>query len=179
MLRVSYLVLVGLAVRLIVGGVLGLGGIAKLALPDRARRTWLESYQLFPSRTLAPAAVVIPVAEVAISAALLTGAFGWVSDVAAAALIAAFTVAVGVTLVRGRHPECGCFGRLSKELISLPIVVRNSVFVGSLLFAALFIPIGASSVALSMPLAAAVVALIGGGALLASSRHLIKEGRFA
>jgi hypothetical protein len=44
-------------------------------------------------------------------------------------LLAAFSLAVAINLVRGRRIACGCFGTVSQREISAFAVIRNSFFI--------------------------------------------------
>jgi methylamine utilization protein MauE len=114
-----------LLVRAAAGAILGAGGFAKLAMPGSERRLWLASYALLPSRWVPVTSAAIPIAELALGAALISGALSPAPALAGAALLLVVTSAVVVTIARGKRPECGCFGRLSRELISVSIVWRN------------------------------------------------------
>jgi len=73
---------------------------------------------------------VIPLAEIAVAAAFL---IDWLALVAAAfalVLLGAFSVAITVSLVRGRRPECHCFGVLKPEPIGSGVLIRNGILGG-------------------------------------------------
>lgn len=55
---------------------------------------------------------------------------------AAAALLAGFTVAVGVRIARGDAVPCGCFGSVSARPVSWATVARNVGFMALALAAA-------------------------------------------
>jgi uncharacterized membrane protein YphA (DoxX/SURF4 family)/peroxiredoxin len=99
-----------LAARLLVAAVLGLAGLAKLADREGARRAVHEFG--VPARLVRPLGLLIPLAELGIAAGLVPGASARAAAAAAATLLAIFSGAVTVVLVRGRRPDCHCFGRL-------------------------------------------------------------------
>ncbi len=115
-----------LLVRAVAGTVLGVGGLAKLAMTSSERRRWLGSYRLFPEQLLPGASVVIAAFELSVGVALIFGAFGGLAEWMGSGFLLLVSAAVLVTLARGDRPECGCFGRLSHELISVRIVLRNT-----------------------------------------------------
>jgi hypothetical protein len=114
-----------LLTRAIVGGLLCLGAVAKIAMTDEDRLSWLASYRLLPGGLVRPLARLLPVIELAIGSALLLGAFGPLPALSACGLILGISVATGIALARGERPECGCFGRISHQLISAKILLRN------------------------------------------------------
>jgi hypothetical protein len=87
------------------------------------RRTFVE-YRLAPG-ALAPLA---PLVEGGIATALLWPAARGGALLAAAALFAAYGVAIGVNLARGRrHIDCGCVGPAARQPIGPRLVARNGV----------------------------------------------------
>src|SRR5437763_9101720 len=65
--------------------------------------------------------------ELAIAAALLLDVSKTVGAVAALALLAIVSAAATANLLRGRDPECGCFGRLSRGSIGWATLARNAL----------------------------------------------------
>jgi len=114
--------------RLVAGGILLAAGIAKLASPATWRQVWLAAYRLLPRPLVAPAALLLPTVEIGCGVALLTGAFGAGSLIAAAALLAVLTLAVATALFRHLEISCGCAGRLDTR-VSGQAVARNLVLI--------------------------------------------------
>jgi methylamine dehydrogenase accessory protein MauD len=81
-------------------------------------------------RPLASAAILIPVAELAVVAMLLPSRLAWAGSIAALTLLAVFTAAVGAQLARGRRPACNCFGAVHAKPIGPATLVRNTVLLG-------------------------------------------------
>ncbi len=95
---------VDLPIAMLLGGVFLIAGAAKLIRIERFR-TSLEGYRTARPRALV--AWLVPIAELAVGAALVAGlpAAGW----AALALLAAFSVALSVEIAAGATPSsCGC-----------------------------------------------------------------------
>ncbi len=90
-----------------------------------------------PSRISAPSSVLLIGAEYAIAAALIPRATASWAALAAAALLALFTVALASQLLRGKRPRCRCFGALSAKEIGWPDVARNVILGGLAFFVAL------------------------------------------
>jgi peroxiredoxin len=116
-----------LALRLLLAAVLGAAGAAKLARPAALRET---AVQFGLPRRLAPAAVLIPIAEISVAGMLLPASSAWLGGVAALGLLAVFTAAVSTQLARGRHPECNCFGAVHAKPIGPATLVRNGALLG-------------------------------------------------
>jgi Methylamine utilisation protein MauE len=95
---------VDLPLAVLLGGVFLIAGAGKLIHVDRFRES-LESYRLAPAKPLL--SWLVPLAELTVGGALIAGlrGAGW----AAAGLLAAFSLALGVELATGASPSsCGC-----------------------------------------------------------------------
>jgi peroxiredoxin len=113
-------------VRIGLAAVFVTGAIAK-ALDRGASR---ESLLAFGVTERAAGAVVwiLIGSELVVGAALLLGPTATAGGAAALALLAVVTVAVVVNLIRGRTPECNCFGRLSRGPVGPATLARNGLF---------------------------------------------------
>ena len=112
----------GAVASVVLGLVLLVSGAAKLASP-----AWpVQARDLGAPGWAVP---VVPWVEVALGAVLAVGLGRPWTALAAAALLAAFTLVVGVALARGQRPPCACFGRFSQRPISGWTVVRNVVLI--------------------------------------------------
>jgi len=108
----------------------------------------VDNYDLLPHALVVPVAVGLPIAEALIAAALPVPAAQqpW-AELAAAALLAVFALAMGINLAQGRgHIDCGCGDARARQPLRWGLVVRNLVLAG-LLAAAASTPSGAASVA--------------------------------
>lgn len=112
-----------LAVRLLLAAVFAVAAAAKLM--DRRGAEWAITDMGLPQATAPLLAWVVPVAELTIAATLLPASSAWWGSVAALVLLAAFTTAIAVNLLRGRAPDCHCFGQLSSAPIDLGTLWRN------------------------------------------------------
>lgn len=116
--------------RLLLAAVFAVAAVAKLADREGSRRTvrdfggpaWL--------------AIGLPVAELAIAAALVPAAMAHVAALAAAGLLLVFAAAVANARVRGRQPGCGCLGRLYSKPAGWGTVARNVLLAGGALMIA-------------------------------------------
>jgi thiol-disulfide isomerase/thioredoxin len=125
-----------LVVRIAVAGVLVVAGVAK-ALDVGATRRSIPALGL-PQVLAGPIAIALPAVELALGLLLVPVATARLAAAAATLLFSAFSVVVGVALVRGRDAECHCFGQLSSEPIGVATVVRSAL----LAVAAAFVAIG-------------------------------------
>ncbi|MBI4676522.1 MAG: DoxX family membrane protein [Elusimicrobia bacterium] len=101
----------GLAMRILVGGVLALSGAGKAGAPPEEFAAAIEAYALVPPALILPIAVLVPWAEVVAGFALLAGWLTRWTAAAAAGLFGVFITALSSTMVRGIElADCGCFG---------------------------------------------------------------------
>jgi len=108
--------------RIAVGVVLLVAGVAKLCQPS-----WPATAKAFgaPAR-LIPA---LPWVEIVLGALLVSGVgLPWTA-LAAAVLLAGFTLLVAVRLRRGDAVPCGCFGETSPAPVGRDTVLRNLLLV--------------------------------------------------
>jgi peroxiredoxin len=108
--------------------VLLVAAVAKLADRPGSRRA-LENFGV-PARLAAPFALVVPLAELVIAAALLPRATAAGAALAAAALLLVFTAAIALNLARGRSPDCHCFGQLHSAPAGWRTLARNAALIG-------------------------------------------------
>jgi hypothetical protein len=119
----------------------------------------VANYRLLPQVLVGPVTYGLPPAEAAIGATLPTGLLAPWAEAAAALLLGAFAVAMGINLLRGRrHIDCGCFQGTLKQPLSWTLVSRNALL-ALLLVAAGAVPSGGADAW------ALVNGLLAGGAL--------------
>jgi uncharacterized membrane protein YphA (DoxX/SURF4 family) len=114
----------GLALRLLVGGVLVVAGALKLRAPG-AFATEIANYQLFPAA--APyLAVTLPVIELVLGVSIVAAPRAWrrAGALGALGLFATFTVAVASAYLRRINIDCGCFGTGGGPITALTLA-RN------------------------------------------------------
>lgn len=135
MAGVDGLAIAGLAASIGAGLVFAVAGIGKLrhaALMDGV----VANYRLLPPGLVAPVARLLPYAELAIAAGLLSGIRPWPQWLAAA-LLAVFAAAMAVNIRRGRtHIDCGCGLSALRQPLDRRLVVRNLLLAAALLPAA-------------------------------------------
>lgn len=123
--------LVGVSAAVVVGAVLVVAGVAKLASPTRWQA---EAASMGVPRLLsAPVPVVEIVLGAVLTSQLVRPLAGWL----AVGLLGAFTLLVVGQLARGRRPVCMCFGALSSRPIGPLTVVRNGALIAVAVVAAI------------------------------------------
>ncbi len=101
-------------------------GLIKLTRPARFIEE-LADYEILPRWLIRPAGAVIIALELTVGCAAIAPATRAAGCAAAIVLLAAFTSAVVVNLIRGRATiACACFGRSSQRLSWL-LPARNGV----------------------------------------------------
>jgi len=85
-----------------------------------------------PERLQPAVVLLVPVLELAIGIGLLPATSAWLAATGALGLLIVFTVAIAAAILRGRRPECHCFGQFSSAPVSWKTVLRN----GALMVAA-------------------------------------------
>ena len=115
--------------RFVLASVFVAAGLAKLA-----RRAEFEAavrrYELLPPSLAGPVARLLPPFEVVCGLFLAAGLATRLVGAALALALGAFTVAVTITLLRGREIDCGCFTSASPRRVGWGVVVRNGVLLG-------------------------------------------------
>jgi peroxiredoxin/uncharacterized membrane protein YphA (DoxX/SURF4 family) len=116
-------------VRLALAIVFVLSAVAKLR--DRpGSRQGVEAFGL-PARLVGPVAVALPAVELLCALLLmLPDPAATVGALGSLVLLTAFTAAIVVNLVQGRHPECHCFGSLGDTRgVGWDTVARNGALI--------------------------------------------------
>jgi len=111
--------------RLLLAAVFLLAGASKLLDPLGLRKA-LRGFGL-PPALARPMVVLLPVLELAVAGALIPARLAWYGARGALALLAVFMIAVGIAMIRGRKPDCHCFGQLHSAPVGWPTLVRNAV----------------------------------------------------
>ncbi len=114
-----------LAVRLLLAFVFLLAGAAKLLDPAGLRRSWLDFG--LPALFARAAVLLLPLLELAAGILLIPAASAWYGAWGALGLLCAFLLVVGVAVVRGRKPDCRCFGQVHSSPVGWPTLVRDGV----------------------------------------------------
>jgi len=99
----------GLAARLVVGGVWVVAGALKLPDPAESVRA-VRAYQLLPEAVVPTVGHLLPLLEIAIGALLLAGLLTRGAAICSALLFAAFVFGISWAWAKGLQIDCGCFG---------------------------------------------------------------------
>jgi uncharacterized membrane protein YphA (DoxX/SURF4 family) len=99
----------GLAARLVVGGVWIVAGVLKLPDPAGSVRA-VRAYDLLPEPIVPVIGHLLPVVEVVLGAALVLGLFTRAAALVSAVQLLLFMGAIASAWARGISIECGCFG---------------------------------------------------------------------
>ncbi len=97
------------ALALVLGGLLGYVGVAKLADPHGFAQE-LAGYRLLPAQANQTLAVILPWIELLCGVALVLGLWVRAAAMLSGALMLVFAAAVVTALARGLDISCGCFG---------------------------------------------------------------------
>ena len=118
-----------LLLRLFLGAVFLLSAIVKVPAPRQFVRD-VRGYRILPGSVAAVFGWVLPYVELAIAGSLLTG-FGvrWAA-LAAAFLLIAFMVVVGIAMIRRLNLNCSCFGILYRERVGWRTLIRDTILLG-------------------------------------------------
>jgi uncharacterized membrane protein YphA (DoxX/SURF4 family) len=101
--------LLGLVLRLVLGGVILAAGLLKIGHPETSARA-VRAYQLLPYDLAGSVGYALPIVEVAVGVLLIAGLFTRVAAVVAGLLMLAFIIGIGSAWARGLSIDCGCFG---------------------------------------------------------------------
>jgi methylamine dehydrogenase accessory protein MauD len=114
-----------LIARLLLTAVFALSGVAKLA--DRAGFRQVMIDFGVPSPLATPLGIFLPLAELAVAAALIPTVTAWWGALGALALLLLFIAGIGANLVQGRKPDCRCFGQLHSAPVGWKTLARNGL----------------------------------------------------
>jgi len=100
---------IGLAARLVVGGVWIVAGALKLPDPTESVRA-VRAYQLLPEAVVPTVGHLLPIVEIVAGLLLVLGLLTRGAAVVSLVLFAAFIFAISWAWSQGLQIECGCFG---------------------------------------------------------------------
>ena len=118
--------LVALFARLLLGAVFLMSGLTKLAAP-RQFAIDVRQYRILPATLSDAVAYMLPFAEVAAAALLLSGFYSQWGAVAATGMLIVFMAAVAIVMVRGQDVSCACFGLLYRERVGWQTEIRDGI----------------------------------------------------
>lgn len=100
---------IGLAARLVIGGVWIWAGALKLGDSYQSVQA-VRAYELLPESLVEPVGYLLPVLEVVVGVALVAGVLTRGAAVVSALLFVAFIIGIASAWARGLQIDCGCFG---------------------------------------------------------------------
>jgi peroxiredoxin len=112
--------------RLLLALIFALAGTTKLADRSGSRQA-IVNFGL-PRSLAAPLGLLLPLAELAVAAALLPASTALWGALGALALLLLFVVGISVNLARGHQPDCHCFGQLHSAPAGWKTLARNGLF---------------------------------------------------
>jgi peroxiredoxin/uncharacterized membrane protein YphA (DoxX/SURF4 family) len=113
-----------LIARFLLAAVFAVAGVAKLADRPGSRQA-LRGFHV-PEVLVPAGSFLLPLAELAVSLALLLTVSAWWGALGALALLLAFIAGIGITLARGEAPDCHCFGQIHSEPAGWSTILRNA-----------------------------------------------------
>ena len=122
------ILLLAVLVRLGLAAMFAAAGLAKLGDVEGTNEM-LAGFGV-PARWVPSAAAVLAATEILAASALVLPLPWRLSGLAALIPLVVFTGAIAVNLMRGRRPNCNCFGQLQSAPIGIETLVRNVVLVG-------------------------------------------------
>jgi peroxiredoxin/uncharacterized membrane protein YphA (DoxX/SURF4 family) len=114
-----------LIARMLLAAVFILAGVAKLSDFKGSRQAIIDFGM--PALLASPLALLLPLAELAVAAALIPASTALLGAVGSLALLLLFILGIGANLARGRKPECHCFGQLHSSPAGWKTLARNGV----------------------------------------------------
>jgi thiol-disulfide isomerase/thioredoxin/uncharacterized membrane protein YphA (DoxX/SURF4 family) len=112
-----------LIARLVLAVVFILAGVAKLSDLKGSRQAIIEFG--LPALLASPLALLLPLAELGVGAALIPASTAWWGALGALVLLLLFVVGISINLARGKKPECHCFGQLHSAPAGWKTLARN------------------------------------------------------
>ena len=122
-----------LAARLVLAAVFAVAGLAKLADREGSRRA-LIGFGV-PEPLARPGGIALPFAELAVAGLLLPTSTGSWGALGALVLLLTFVVGIAANLLRGRTPDCHCFGALHSAPAGPKTLARNAALAAVAAFA--------------------------------------------
>lgn len=111
---------------MLLAAVFAVAGAAKLADLPGSRRA-IADFGV-PAALAAPLGTLLPLAELAVAAALIPSATAWWGALGAFVLLLLFAAGISLNLIRGRKPDCHCFGQIHSAPAGYSTLARNGLF---------------------------------------------------
>jgi uncharacterized membrane protein YphA (DoxX/SURF4 family) len=114
-----------LIARLLLALIFIIAGVAKLADRKGSRQAIIDFG--LPASLATPLGILLPLAELAVAAALIPTTTAWWGAIGAFTLLFLFVAGISVNLARGHKPDCHCFGQLHSAPAGWATLMRNGV----------------------------------------------------
>lgn len=115
----------GLIVRIIVGAMFVVVGLAKVADPVLFAKE-ITNYNLMPDFSINIFAIVLPWVELISGLLLIAGVRIRANAVIIGAMLIMFIIAVASAWARGLNINCGCFSHIAQETVGLKKILENT-----------------------------------------------------
>ena len=122
-----------LLLQILLGGLFLYAGASKLSSPQHLADS-IASFQLLPIVLISPFALSLPLFELAVGVLLITGWRVRAASLGALGMIAVFTIALTIAVVRGLPIECGCFGSNKVSTYGVWLLLMRDGLVGAMSF---------------------------------------------
>ena len=99
----------GLAARVILGGVIFVAGALKVGAIGESILA-VRAFRILPYELTSVVGTILPFAEILLGLLLILGVFTRLTGILGALLMLAFTIAIASAWARGLTLDCGCFG---------------------------------------------------------------------
>jgi len=119
---------ISLLCRLLLAGAFAVAAAAKLA--DRTGSSKAFTDFGLPGSVARQLSVLLPLVELVVAVLLVLPQSGLWGGLSALVLLLAFTIGIGISLARGRTPDCHCFGQLHSAPVGWPTLMRNTLLAG-------------------------------------------------
>lgn len=119
-----------IALRLEVAAVFILAAVPKLGDPAAFARD-VDNYRMLPDALVGPVAAALPVMELVVAAALLTGVHAAGAALVAAGMLGTFAIGMAQAMARGIDLDCGCFGAAAEARVSGETIARNLALIAT------------------------------------------------
>lgn len=115
--------------RVVVGGVFVYAAVPKIADPA-AFAIAIRNYHLVPDEFARGAAAALPLLELLVGAALISGLQARGAAVLSAGMLVVFAAALTRAMLLDINVDCGCFGSAARAQIGWDSVARNAALTG-------------------------------------------------
>ena len=115
-----------IVLRLAIAGVFVYAAVPKLMDPA-AFAVDIDNYHVLPDALVGPMAVALPMIELVVAAALVSGVHASGAALVAMGMLLVFAIAMSQAIARGIDLDCGCFGNATETRVSGQTIARNVV----------------------------------------------------